>query len=56
MNELNCPISNKIIDDFVCFSISMVAEGMSPERFAGDAVKVDGYKTICLNCPNHRTD
>jgi hypothetical protein len=35
----------------------MLAEGLSPERFAPkEAREVDNYKNICLNCPNHIYD
>ena len=53
-----CPILNKEIDgDIECFDIAMVAEGNSPERFAPkEALEVENYKEICLDCKNHIFD
>lgn len=58
MRIVICPILNKEIDgDIECFDIAMVAEGNSPERFAPkEALEVENYKEICLNCINHIFD
>lgn len=56
--KVKCPLMNdQMIDDVVCFDIHCVVEGDSPERFAPkEAIKVPGFRQICLSCPNHRFD
>ncbi len=50
-----CPILKKKIEDSVCFDISMVAEGIAPQRTApSEAISVEGFQKICLNCKNHK--
>lgn len=57
MAKVNCPLMDGNIDDGICFDIHMVVEEMAPEWTAPEkAVRVPGYKDICLNCPNHRDD
>lgn len=57
MKKVNCPLMGDRIDDGICFDIHMVVEGMAPESTAPEkAVRVPGYKDICLKCPNHRED
>ena len=51
----DCPILKKKIEDSICFDISMVAEGIAPRWTApDDAVIVDEFERICLNCKNHK--
>lgn len=57
MSKVMCPLMNEEIEDAVCFDIHMVAEGEAPSWTAPEkAVKVDGFKQKCLECPNHRDD
>lgn len=57
MAAVECPLMGGIIDDGICFDIHMVVEGAAPEWTAPEkAVRIKGYKDICLNCPNHRDD
>lgn len=53
--KINCPLLGREIEDGICFDISMVAEGMAPERTAPKEARVPGFKEICLNCKEHRT-
>lgn len=55
--KIDCPLMKEKIDDGICFDISMVAEQMAPERTAPKkAIKTEGFRQICLDCPNHRYD
>ena len=57
MTIVECPLMGGKIDDGICFDIHMVVEGAAPERTAPEkAVRIKGYKNICLTCPNHRDD
>lgn len=57
MAKIKCPLMDGEIDDGICFDIHMVVDGMAPEWTAPKkAVKIPGYKEICLKCPNHRED
>ena len=57
MAKVNCPLMDGDIDDVICFDIHMVVEGDAPEYTAPkQAVRVPGYKEICLKCKNHRDD
>lgn len=57
MKKVNCPLMSGEIDDVICFDIHMVVEGVAPEYTAPEkAVRVPGYKDICLKCKNHRDD
>ena len=57
MAAVECPLMGGKIDDGICFDIHMVVEGAAPEWTAPEkAVRIKGYKEICLNCPNHRDD
>lgn len=57
MAEVNCPLMGENIDYGVCFDIHMVVEGAAPEYTAPPkAVQTEGYREICLKCPNHRED
>lgn len=57
MAKINCPLMDEEIDDVICFDIHMVVEEMAPEWTAPEkAVRMPGYKAICLKCPNHRED
>lgn len=57
MAKVNCPLMDGDIDDVICFDIHMVVEGEAPEYTAPKkAVRVPGYKEICLKCKNHRDD
>lgn len=53
-----CPILKKEIDgDGECFDIAMVAEGLAPKSTAPkEAVEMEGFEEICLNCKNHIYD
>lgn len=55
MAKIECPLMREIIEEGVCFDISMVAEGMAPTRTAPEkAVNTADFKRICLECPKHR--
>ena len=57
MKKIKCPLMEEDIDDVICFDIHMVVEGGAPEYTAPKkAVRIPGYRDICLNCPNHRGD
>ncbi len=57
LNKVNCELLKKEIDDGICFDISMVSEGLSPDRFAPkEVLEINDYKNVCLNCKNHRYD
>lgn len=57
MRKVNCPLMKEIIEDGVCFDISMVAEGLAPEYTAPKKIQnYENYKDICLSCKNHRYD
>lgn len=57
MEMVYCPLMGEEIDDGVCFDIHTVVEGVAPEWTAPEkATQVNGYKRICLQCPNHRDD
>ena len=54
---IECPLLKKMIEDEICFDISMVSEELAPERTVPEEVAViEGYKEICLSCKNHRED
>ena len=53
--KIDCPLLGREIEDGICFDISMVAEGMAPERTAPKEARIPGFKEICLNCREHRT-
>lgn len=40
MRKINCPLMKEIIEDGVCFDISMVAEGLAPEYTAPKKYKI----------------
>ncbi len=51
---IECPLMG-VIEDSICFDISMVAEGLAPLRTApNQATEITDFKKICLNCKNHR--
>lgn len=57
MAKVSCPLMENEIEDVICFDIHMVVEGMAPKSTAPKkATQTQGYKEICLNCPNHRED
>lgn len=57
MSNVMCPLIEKEIEDSLCFDISMVSEGMAPERTVDTKIrKIQNYKEICLRCKNHRND
>ena len=57
MKKVKCPLMEEDIDDVICFDIHMVGEGGAPEFTAPrKAVRIPGYRDICLKCPNHRDD
>ena len=57
MSNVMCPLMEKEIEDSLCFDISMVSEGMAPERTVDTKIrKIQNYKEICLRCKNHRND
>lgn len=57
MKKIECPLTQKMIDDVECFDIHMVVEGGAPEFTSPkEAVQRPDYKEICLRCPHHRDD
>lgn len=45
------------IEHSLCFDISMVSEGMAPERTIDKKIRESpNYKEICMRCENHRND
>lgn len=57
MSKINCPLMQGVIDDGICYDIHMVVDGMAPARTVPEKVlKVEDFKKICIECPNHRTD
>lgn len=53
--KIDCPLMKDLIDDEICFDITMVAEGMSPERTIPKLVRdIQDYKQICLSCKFHK--
>nr|DAJ09612.1 MAG TPA: hypothetical protein [Caudoviricetes sp.] len=52
-----CPLMEMEIEDSLCFDISMVSEGMAPERTVDTKIrKIRDYKEICKRCKYHRND
>lgn len=57
MKKVECPLMENNIEDTICFDIHMVVEGCAPEYTAPEkAIKIPGYREICMHCPNHRED
>lgn len=51
-----CPLCEREVTGDECFDISMVAEGMTPDRFLPADVKPEQVKTneiTCLKCKYH---
>ena len=56
MNEIiNCPLMERKVERTnECYFISMVADNLMIEKeLPDDFVKVDNWREICSNCPNH---
>lgn len=50
-----CPLYEKKIEVGDCFEISMVAEGMAPDRLLDRVVvKNENFVKICMTCENHK--
>lgn len=54
---IKCPLlKGKEIEDYECFENSEIAEKMIKETSLPQKFKIENWREICLNCPNHRED
>lgn len=51
MEEHNCPLRNRIIDDGDCFETVMSSLGLHSKQYTEDILKkYPNYKEICKEC------
>ncbi|WP_317856291.1 hypothetical protein [Chakrabartyella piscis] len=54
---IKCPlVQNQKIKEIECLENIDIADGMIKETSLPDRFKVEDWREICLNCPNHRED